>query len=89
MQRRDFFQLASVGAVQLAAPPETDIPGYRIVTPHRALSGQGMPGPFPGLVVRARSPKCVDEKANRVNAAVVRDMMTKSMAAESVGFVAS
>ena len=38
-----------------------------------------MPGPYPGKVVSARSPKCINESTGKVDAAVVRDMMSRGM----------
>src|SRR5262245_57525585 len=79
MRRREFLQLT--GAVPLAGPPAGAIPRYRVVTRHRPLAVPGMPGPFPGRVARARSPKCIDAKTDKVDTAVVRQMLDRGICA--------
>jgi len=41
----------------------------------------GMPGPFPGRVVKVKSDKCVDTTTNTANDQVVREMMAQGMRA--------
>jgi hypothetical protein len=52
-----------------------------IATPYAHVAHQGMPGPYPGTVIRVRSAACVNEDTNEANADVVREMMARGMCA--------
>jgi uncharacterized protein (DUF362 family) len=59
--------------------PPLALPQYRVVSPYTPSPKPGMPGPYPGRVISARSPKCIDESTGKVDAAVIRDMMARGM----------
>src|SRR5271170_5822200 len=77
MHRRDFLQLATVASACAATP--TDIPKYRIVSRFAPSPKPGMPGPFPGKVVRVHSEKSVDNATHRVDAPTVTEMLSRGM----------
>ncbi len=81
MERRRFLELSGAGIANLAAAKPDETPPYRIVTPHRPLARPGMPGPFPGRVIRMRSAMCIDEMTNKVDATIVREMLDAGMGA--------
>ena len=58
---------------------ERAIPQYRVVSPFTPLVGAGMPGPFPGQVVNAQSPRLVNEATDTVDAGLVREAMDRGM----------
>ena len=60
--------------------PIRQVPTYRIVTPYQP-GPPGMPGPYPGRVVTVRSPRCIDEATDQVDASIVRAMIARGMAA--------
>jgi hypothetical protein len=68
-----------------AAPPgaklDPKLPKLHAVTTHRPSRVPGMPGPYPGAVVRVRSASCVNEETNEANADVVREMMSRGICA--------
>jgi uncharacterized protein (DUF362 family) len=85
MQRRAFLELlaatplaSAAQADDATAPPRP--PAYRVVTRFAPAAVPGMPGPFRGRVVRARSPRATDA-AGRDDPAVVREMMERGMRA--------
>lgn len=79
MKRRTFVQLlAATPLVSKIAPAESQ-PHYRLVTPYKAAASPGMPGPYPGQVVKITAANCVDETSNAANTDVVRDMMRRGM----------
>jgi Domain of unknown function (DUF362) len=66
--------------------PAASLPKLRIVTPHHAAARRsagptGMPGRWPGTVIRVRSASCVNEETNDANADVVREMMARGLCA--------
>ncbi len=77
MYRRDFLQLATVATA--CAATTNELPKYRVVTRFAPSPKPGMPGPFAGQVVRVRSEKSVDTTAHKINAPVVRAMMSRGM----------
>ncbi len=81
LDRRTFVQmLAATPLAKIALADESNgIPKYRVVSPHKAVSALGMPGPYPGKVVSVKSAKCLDESGDNVNAEVVREMMERGM----------
>ncbi len=78
MQRRVFLQVPLAGAAAVGAARQ-DIPNYHVVTRFTASAKPGMPGLYPGRVVSAHSPRCIDEQTAQPDAAVVREMLAKSM----------
>src|SRR5579863_9502018 len=70
------MQLAA--AVPLAAE-QGEQPAYRVVTRFQPAAQPGMPGPYPGRVVRVHCARSIDEKANAVNADAVRQMLASGM----------
>ena len=75
MERRTFLQVPAAGAAAATTGATGVTPRYRVVTRYRPAIGMGMPGPWPGRVVRARSARSIDEKTDRVDPAVVREML--------------
>ena len=57
------------------------VPKYRIVSTHRPVRHPGMPGRHPGRVISVGAPNCIDEATDKVDAAVVRDMMARGICA--------
>lgn len=78
MDRRSFLHLAA--AAPLAGAPAEE-PKYKIVTPYRAAERPGMPGLYPGRVVRVHSEKSLDTAADRADRAVVKQMLAAGMKA--------
>jgi hypothetical protein len=85
---RQAGQVAQEGSTQAhpdAHHPVKELPKLKIVTPHHrpahAAAGHGMPGRWPGTVVRVRAANCVNEETNEANADVVREMMARGICA--------
>ncbi|NOT61826.1 MAG: DUF362 domain-containing protein [Acidobacteria bacterium] len=62
-------------------PADEHKPQYRLVTPYKAAKELGMPGPYPGQVVKVTSAHCINESTNATNAEVVGEMMARGMTA--------
>src|SRR5688572_28023860 len=56
-----------------------DVPDYSVVTPFARSENPGMPGPFPGRVVRVRSQNCVDEDTERIDVPTVTQMISRGI----------
>jgi uncharacterized protein (DUF362 family) len=78
MNRRGFLQLVSASPL-LATETSASLPTYRVVTPFPAKSGQGMPGPYRGKVVRVHAERSIDAKTESVDANTVRQMLSSGM----------
>jgi len=78
MERRTFLQMLAAAPLAFDNPPLA-LPQYRVVSPYAAAGTPGMPGSYPGKVISARSPKCIDVSSGKVDAAVVRAMMARGM----------
>jgi uncharacterized protein (DUF362 family) len=83
MERRAFLELLAATPLAKAARADVGVerlppPAYRIVTRFAPAALPGMPGPFPGRVVRTRSQRALNA-AGAVDAVVVRDMMERGM----------
>jgi uncharacterized protein (DUF362 family) len=78
MNRRSFLHWAAATPLLAAAD---DVPAYRIVSPHPLSDRPGMPGPYPGQVVRVHSEDSIDADSEKVDAAVVRNMISRGMRA--------
>jgi hypothetical protein len=77
MHRRDFLQLATVASACAATP--TDLPKYHVVSRFAPSQKPGMPGPFPGKVVRVHSEKSVDSATHKADAPTVAEMLSRGM----------
>jgi uncharacterized protein (DUF362 family) len=76
MNRRSFLQLPALPA--FAAASSERLPTYKIVSKYTASGEFGMPGPYPGRVVAVHADASVDS-AHRVNADVVREMLSRGI----------
>jgi hypothetical protein len=78
-------QMGGQAAGQISGQADLSRPlGHRkfdIVTPYHHAAHHGMPGPYPGTVIRVRSASCVNEETNEANADVVREMMAHGICA--------
>jgi hypothetical protein len=88
MNRRAFLHrltaatsATAAASLDLTAQPRsgTDIPRVRVVSAYKPAATPGMPGPYPGRVVRVTSNRSVDVASGAANADVVRDMMARGM----------
>jgi uncharacterized protein (DUF362 family) len=79
MERRSFLQLAAIASAAGAGKAADGIPEYKVVTPFPRSEKPGMPGPYPGHVVRVRSEKCIDEATERIDVPTVREMISRGM----------
>src|SRR5260370_19076544 len=81
MDRRAFVRLLSAAplARRLTVPPGR--PALRVVSSYAAAATPGMPGRYPGRVVRVKSDRSVDTTTGAANDAVVREMMARGMRA--------
>lgn len=79
MERRSFLQMTVLASAASAANGQSDIPDYRVFTTYPRSENPGMPGPYPGRVVRVRADHCVDESTERVDASTVQKMMASGM----------
>jgi len=83
MERRTFVKLLASTPLLVAddAPDWKNraIPKHKAVTPYRSIAAPGMPGTYPGRVVSVKSDKCLSGDGQRINADVVREMMTRGM----------
>jgi Domain of unknown function (DUF362) len=57
----------------------SDLPPLKIVSRYSPAAVPGMPGPYPGRVIKVKSDKCVDTTTNTANDEVVREMMAQGM----------
>ena len=76
IDRRLFLGMAA--ASPLLASPVGE-PVYKVVTPFRPAAHPGMPGPYPGHVVRVHSEASFDEKTGKANRALVGQMLAAGM----------
>jgi uncharacterized protein (DUF362 family) len=80
MDRRTF--LALTAAATASAEPRAGLPKYRTVSRFEpGPPGQGMPGKYPGSVVRVRGAKSIDTATNKIDAEVAREMLAQGMRA--------
>jgi len=77
MRRRTFLQ--TTAAIPALAAAATNEPKYRIKTPFPDKNGEGMPGRYPGTVVRVTADKVVDPDSEKVDRAVAGEMLSKGM----------
>lgn len=76
VDRRIFLQVAA--AAPLLAGPAGE-PVYRVVSAYKPAALPGMPGPYPGQVVRVHSEKSIDASSEKVNRELVRQMIASGM----------
>ncbi len=80
MKRRTFIKLSGAGIATVAAPvPAERPPRYTVTTKYKPVPGLGMPGPYPGQVVRVSSARCIDEAADKVDPKVVAQMLDRGI----------
>lgn len=80
MHRRNFLQIAAAASAQAASTtPAT--PAYRVVTSYTPSAHPGMPGPYPGKVIRTHSEKSIDTATSQVDVPTVRSMMSRGIQA--------
>jgi uncharacterized protein (DUF362 family) len=77
VDRRAFLQVAA--ATPLFGAPPVEDPKYKIVTPFKSSPNPGMPGPYPGQVVKIHSEKSLDTSNDTVDRAVVKEMLSAGM----------
>jgi len=77
VDRRLFLQMAAATPL-IGAPPVED-PKYKVVTPFKPSAHPGMPGPFPGQVVKVHSEKSLDTTTDTADPAVVKQMVSAGM----------
>ena len=75
MERRTFLSMPAAAA----ALPDT--PKYRIVSAFHPAAHPGMPGPYPGSVVSVKAEKSIDPQTEKVDPAVVAEMIRRGMSA--------
>lgn len=68
------------GAAPLAAGVVED-PVYRVVSSYKPAAVPGMPGPYPGQVVRVHAEKSYDARTGKADAGLVREMIAAGMKA--------
>ena len=73
--------LGAGGGLEAGLQIRTDLPPLKIVSRYSPAATPGMPGPFPGRVIRVKSDRCVDTATNTANDQVVREMMAQGMRA--------
>src|SRR5471030_2202099 len=78
MHRRNFLQLAAAAAAR-AGTNET--PKYKVVTNYQPAAQPGMPGPYPGQVVRVHADRSIDAASDKVNRELVKQMLASGMTA--------
>ena len=76
MDRRLFLTLAATTPL-IGAPVEN--PVYKVVTPFKPAAAPGMPGPYPGQVVRVHSDRSIDTATDRVNGDIVKQMISRGI----------
>lgn len=86
MERRAFLELLAstplVSAVPAAALDEAqEAPRYKVVSRYAPAAVPGMPGPWPGRVVRARSARLPTSADAAADASVVSEMIERGMRA--------
>jgi uncharacterized protein (DUF362 family) len=78
VNRRTFLNLAAATPILSQA---SELPSYRTVTRFKTTPDHGMPGRYPGKAVRAHSDRALDIPSNRVDASMVKTMLSEAMRA--------
>ncbi len=76
MERRTFLTLTAASVI---AEAKQDLPRYRTVSRFQTAAMPGMPGRYPGSVVRVRAEQSIDTVTGKVNEPVVREMIAQGM----------
>ncbi len=77
MDRRSFLQV--VAAPLLAGTPA--LPKYHVTSPFKPAPNPGMPGQYPGEVVRVSCDRSIDVATERIDGQAVRSMLSAGMRA--------
>src|SRR5690349_20367601 len=78
MRRRSFLGLAAASPT-LGAATLSGLPEYRIVSTYKPAAQPGMPGRYPGQVVRVHAEQSIDTTTEKLNVPVVREMISQGM----------
>ena len=70
-----------MAAAAPALAKDRKIPKYKVVSKYQPAAQPGMPGLYPGQVASAHAEKCIDERTEKPDPAVVREMMDRGMCA--------
>ena len=81
MHRRTFVRLLAATPLAARLQIPTGLPPQKVVSRYAPAAVPGMPGPYPGRVVRVKSQKSVDTSTGAANGDVVREMMAQGMRA--------
>src|SRR5712692_36294 len=79
MHRRSFVRLLAAAPLAGTFQNLSGIPALRVESNYAPAATPGMPGPYAGRVVSAKSAKCVDVSTGQANDAIVREMMARGM----------
>jgi hypothetical protein len=79
MDRRVFVRLLGAAPFARRLQISPGRPALRVVSSYPAAATPGMPGRYPGRVVRVKSDHCVDTTTGAAHDAVVREMMARGM----------
>jgi hypothetical protein len=79
MHRRTFVRLLAATPLAAKLQIPTGLPPLKVVSRYAPAAMPGMPGPYPGRVVRVKSEKSVDTSTGSANRDVVREMMAQGM----------
>jgi uncharacterized protein (DUF362 family) len=78
MERREFVKLLAATPIAPSIRARR-IPRHSIVTQYKPSPAPGMPGPYPGKVVKVKSANCLSENGEKIDADIVREMMERGM----------
>src|SRR5688500_14999539 len=81
MHRRTFVRLLAATPLTARLQIPTGLPPLKVVSRYAPAAVPGMPGPYPGRIVRVKSEKSVDPSTGAANGDVVREMMAQGMRA--------
>src|SRR5215213_4700802 len=81
MHRRTFVRLLAATPLAAKLQIPAGLPPLKVVSRYAPAAVPGMPGPYPGRVVRVLSDKSVDTATGTANNDVVREMMAQGIRA--------
>jgi hypothetical protein len=81
MHRRTFVRLLAATPLAAKLQIRSDLPPLKVVSRYAPAAVPGMPGPYPGRVIRVLSDKSVDTATGAANNDVVREMMAQGIRA--------
>jgi hypothetical protein len=81
MHRRTFVRLLAATPLAPKLQIATGLPPLKVVSRYAPAAVPGMPGPYPGRVVRVKSERSVDTTTGAADGEVVREMMAQGMRA--------